>query len=139
MAFFVAPAMAGTKTYAGKTDGGGFVGADVVIKDGKPKMIKAGSRVKNLPGECELSGEQRLDAATPEDIKVKKNGGFDYTYVQPVYGNKTTISGRFEGKTVTGVIDLDLHFSADGDLPEEDCKTGVLTFEATKGAKDQTQ
>ena len=50
MALLAAPAMAGTKTYAGKTDGGGFVGADVVIKDGKPKMIKAGSRVTNLPG-----------------------------------------------------------------------------------------
>ena len=59
--------------------------------------------------------------------------------MQPDFGNVTTLEGKFEGKTVTGVIDLDLHYSATDTLPEEDCKTGPLEFEAEKGAKDQTQ
>ena len=90
-------------------------------------------------GECEISGEQRLNAATPEGIKARQDGSFDYTFVQPEYGIRTTLSGRFEGRKVTGVLDLDLYHAATDTLPEEDCKTGGRTFEATKGANDQTQ
>ena len=93
----------------------------------------------NLPGECDQSGPQRLDAGTPEDIKVNNKGKFNFEYVQPEYGNVTTLKGKFEGKTVKGVLDVDLHYSATDTLPEEDCKTGPLDFEATRGEPDPTQ
>ena len=36
------------------------------------------------------------------------------------------------------MINLDLHYEAGDDLPEEDCSTGPLAFEGTKGADDET-
>jgi hypothetical protein len=138
MALMAAPASAATKTYAGKVEGGGKFAAEVKIKDGKPKEITT-ARAVDMPGECEISGKQRLDAATPEPIKVNSKGRFSYEFVQPTYGNTTTLKGKFEGKEITGVINLDLHYNATDELPEEDCATGPLDFEGEKGAPDQTE
>jgi hypothetical protein len=133
-----APAVAGNATYAGKTDGGGKFAADVVIKKGKVKTIAA-ARAVNLPGECEQSGKQRLDIAAPEAIPVNEKGKFKYVFTQPEYGNVTTLKGKFDGKELVGTLDLNLHYLATDTLPEEDCSTGPLAFEGTKGATDQTQ
>ena len=137
VALLATPAAAGTATYAGNTDGGGKFAADVVVKNGKVKQI-TGARAVDMPGRCEISGEQRLDAVAPEAIKVNRKGKFSYEFVQPEYGNVTTLKGKFKGKELTGVIDLDLHYSATDTLPEEDCSTGPLDFEGEKGAKDET-
>ena len=136
-ALLATPASAGTATYAGETDGGGKIAADVVIKKGKVKEITA-ARAVDMPGSCEISGEQRLDAAAPEPIKVNGKGKFSYEFVQPEYGNVTTLKGKFKGNELTGVINLDLHYEAGDTLPEEDCSTGPLGFEGTKGAADET-
>jgi hypothetical protein len=140
-AFMLAPigaASAKTATYAGTTEGDGKVAADVVIKKHKVKKITE-ARGFNLPAVCELSGPLPVDATLPGPVKVSKKGKFDVFYEQPVYGNLSHVRGKFDGRKLTGTLDLDAHYPAQGIYPEEDCATDVLTFKAERGALDETQ
>jgi hypothetical protein len=131
-------ASAKTATYAGTTEGGGRVGVDVVIKKHKVRKITA-ARGTDLPAVCEQSGPLPVDATLPVTIKVSKKGKFDVAIEQPVYGNVSRLKGRFDGKKLTGRLDLDAHYPAEGIYPEEDCATGVIEFMAKRGAPDETQ
>jgi hypothetical protein len=134
----VTGASAKTATYAGTTEGDGRVAADVVIKKHKVRKITE-ARGFNLPAVCEQSGPLPVDATLPGPIKVSKRGKFDVTIEQPVYGNVSRVKGRFDGKKLTGKLDLDAHYPAEGIYPEEDCATGPIEYNAKRGAPDETQ
>ena len=134
----ISSALAKTATYAGTTEGDGKVAADVVIKKHKVKKITE-ARGFNLPAVCELSGPMPVDATLPGPVKVSRKGKFDVTFQQPVYGNVSHTKGRFDGKKLTGKLELDAHYPATNIYPEEDCVTDVLKFNAKRGAPDETQ
>jgi hypothetical protein len=79
-----------------------------------------------------------VDATLPGPIKVSKKGKFDVAFEQPVYGNLSHVKGKFDGKKLTGKLQLDAHYPATDVYPEEDCVTGVLEFKAKRGAPDET-
>jgi hypothetical protein len=131
-------ASAKTATYAGTTEGDGKVAADVVIKKRKVKKVIE-ARGFNLPAVCELSGPLPVDATLPGPIKVSRKGKFDVAFEQPVYGNVSHVKGKFDGKKLTGKLQLDAHYPATDVYPEEDCSSSVLEFTAKRGAPDETQ
>lgn len=134
-----AAANAAIKVYAGTTAGGGEVAMDVKIKQGKPKTITE-IRYQGVPAACTISGPLAVWGNTPRlDLRVSKKGKFSGKLSQPVYGNVTSISGKFKGKgrkLATGTFTYSYHFEADAEYPEEDCSNPGDSFKVTKGAPD---
>ncbi len=126
-----AAALAGTKTYSGTSDAGVGVALDVVVKHGKPRKITA-LRGQKLPLRCERTGRAYTSIELPTSIKVSAKGKFRFKYVQPTYGNKSKLKGRFDGRVVTGEFSFRYHYPADGTQPEQDCATDVLPYYATR-------
>lgn len=140
------PATAAAKkaTFAGTLDDGGKIGLDVKVnKKGKVKKLLQ-ARGTELRLDCELSGSHdNAYAAFDGPIKIASNGEFEGLFEQPQYGNLSIIDGDFKRKKVSGTFVFDYHFLEDTTgaipLPEEDCATGVVGFEAKKNADDATQ
>lgn len=139
-----AVAAAKTATFAGTLEDGGKIGIDVKVnKKGKVKKLLQ-ARGTELRLECEQSGSYENGyAAFDGPLKIAKNGEFEARFEQPQYGNVSIIDGDFKRKKVSGTFIFDYHFLEDTTgiepLPEEDCSTGVVGFEAKKNADDATQ
>jgi hypothetical protein len=139
-----ATAAAKTATFAGTLDDGGKIGLDVKVnKKGKVKKLLQ-ARGTELRLDCEQSGSyDNAYAAFDGPIKIANNGEFEGRFEQPQYGNVSIIDGDFKRKKVSGTFVFDYHFledtTTDPPLPEEDCTTGVVGFEAKKKADDATQ
>lgn len=132
-------AQAATETYAGTTEKGGDIAFDVKV-NGKSEVKKIlEARGVNLPTACEQSGLVPSHLAFPDPIKVSGKSKFSDDYKQPTYGNVSTIEGKFEGRKVTGIVDIDFHFPAEDGYPAEDCSTGPIDFKAKLGADDVTE
>jgi hypothetical protein len=135
-----APAQADTGTYAGTAGGTGKIALDVKIKNGH--VIKLTHlRGKALPSNCETSGPGvpvNFDTAVSLPVK-SPSGKFSGSLTQPTYGNVSTIKGQVKHKHVSGTIDVNYHYQAEDQYPEEDCDTGPLPFSAKFGATDETQ
>jgi len=140
-AFVVAaPASAATGTYAGTVGGEGKFALDVKIKRGHVTKFTA-LRVVNVPTVCEQSGNQHADHTLKASIPIQSPSGlFAGDYVQPDWGNISTINGKVKHEKVNGRLDISYHYPAETDppLPEEDCSTGPLKFHAVLGAPDGT-
>ena len=137
---FAAPAMAGTGTYAGTVGTTGKIALDAKIsKRGFVKKFIA-LRGKDAPSVCQISGPGvPVDFNTPVVLHVSStNGKFSGSLTQPTYGNVSTISGKVKHKHVSGTIEVNYHYPAEGPYPEEDCDTGPLPFNAKFGAVDET-
>ncbi len=133
-----ASAAAGTATYAGHTDSGAKVAFDATLKHGKPKTITELRAAKFLL-HCDISGDVKNNSLQlPVSLPVK-NSEFALTFVQPTYGNKSRVTGAFDGDTATGKFKINYHFLADGQYPEEDCHSDKLSYTVRKGAPDHTQ
>jgi hypothetical protein len=141
------PAAAEAKqvTYAGSLADGGKIALDVRLnKDRKPTKITQARGVQ-LNLDCEKSGTYDDGYATLEGpVKVNRRGRFSAVFVQPDHGNESRLDGKFKRKLVSGTFVFDYHFDAEPDaqpepLPEEDCTTGEVDYEAERGAKDKTQ
>ncbi len=133
-----ASAMAGTATYAGKAGGGAKVAFDATLKHGKPKTITELRAAKFLL-HCDISGDLGDNQLSlPVSLPVK-NSEFDFRFVQPTYGNKSHVTGAFDGDKATGKFKINYHFPADGQYPEEDCHSDKLSYTVHKGAPDHTQ
>jgi hypothetical protein len=138
----VAPAQASKGTYAGTVGTGtGRIALDVkVSRAGIVKKITQLRGVK-IPSTCEVSGPVpsvnfTLHTAIPVGPST---GKFSGNYTQPTYGNVSTISGKVKHKHVSGTIEVNFHYQAEGQYPEENCDTGPLPFSAKFGATDETQ
>ncbi len=134
-----AAASAGTKVYSGKAEIGGKVTLEVIVsKAGVAKWITE-LRAQDLPGTCEISGGPiPLDMNAPTNIKVSKQGEFGLKYTDE-YDNKSTLSGKFEGKKdkrVSGAFRYASRYPAEGPYPEEDCATERTRFEGKKSNLD---
>jgi hypothetical protein len=136
-----APAQAAKGTYAGTVGTStGVIALDVkVSKQGIVKKITF-LRGDHIPSNCEVSGPVPsinfdLPTVLPVDPQTGKFGG---TYTQPTYGNQSTISGRVKHKHVSGTVEVNYHYPATSQYPEENCDTGPLQFAAKLGAPDQT-
>jgi hypothetical protein len=133
-----ATASAATKVYGGTAGETGEIAMDVKVnKRGKPKMITE-IRAAKLPAECEQSGQLNVSTRTPPlKLKINNKGKFYGELVQPTYGNKSWIRGKFTSKRqVTGTFVYDYHFLADDQYPEENCRTAELPFTMSKGGPD---
>lgn len=133
-----ASASAATKVYGGTAGETGEIAMDVTVsKRGIPKKITE-IRAAKLPAQCDQSGALNTSTRTPPlQLKIKSNGKFYGELIQPTYGNKSWIRGRFSSKRlVTGTFVYDYHFLADGQYPEENCRTGELPFSMSKGGPD---
>ncbi len=132
-----APAHAAQRTYAGTTDGAGHIALDVKIKHGVvTKLLRV--RGDKIPSTCEVSGPiPEVSFNQPAGLRVPPSGRVKGSYTQPTYGNVSTLTGRFDGDTVTGKIRVNYHYPAEDPYPEEDCDTGKLAFTAELGAPDQ--
>lgn len=136
-----APAEAAKGTYAGTVGTTtGQIALDVKIsRQGIVKKITH-LRGKQIPSNCEISGpvpSVNFDLATALPVKAT-NGKFAGEFTQPTYGNVSTISGKIKHKNVTGTIQVNYHYQAEGSYPEENCDTGPLPFRARLGAPDPT-
>lgn len=137
---FAAPALAAKGTYAGTVGTTGKIALDVkVSKAGFVKKVTA-LRGKDVPSTCEISGPGILvNFDTTVVLPVKStNGKFSGTLTQPTYGNVSTISGKVKHKHVSGTIQVNYHYAAEGPYPEESCDTGPLAFTGKFGAPDET-
>jgi hypothetical protein len=136
-----APAQAATGTYAGTVGTTtGVIALDVKIsKQGVVKKITF-LRGDHIPSNCEISGPvPSINFDLPTVLKVDaQSGEFGGTYTQPTYGNKSTISGRIKHKHTSGTVEVNYHYQADDQYPEENCDTGPLQFKAKLGAPDNT-
>jgi hypothetical protein len=136
-----APAQAAKGTYAGTVPGTtGQVALDVKIsKRGIVKKITQ-LRGKQIPSNCEISGPvPSINYTLPTLLRVNKSSGrFAGQYTQPVYGNVSSIAGKIKHKNVSGTIQVNYHYQAEGAYPEENCDTGPLPFTARLGNPDPT-
>jgi len=140
MLAFAAPAMGAKGTYAGTVGTTGKIALDVkVSKRGFVKKITA-LRAKSVPSTCEISGPGvPVNFNTPVVLRVNSpSGKFAGSLTQPTYGNVSTISGKIKHKHVSGTIEINYHYLAEGVYPEENCDTGPLPFNAKFGAPDET-
>jgi hypothetical protein len=134
-----APAQAARGTYAGTvTNTTGQIALDVKIQHGFITKITE-LRVKDVPSQCEISGQLNVDHTLPTNLTVRSNGKFRGTYTQPTYGNVSTLNGRIKHKHVSGTINIDYHYPAQDPYPEETCRTGPLAYTGKLGAPDGTQ
>ncbi|MDX6583322.1 MAG: hypothetical protein QOI10_2506 [Solirubrobacterales bacterium] len=136
-----APAEAAKGTYAGSvTNTTGKIALDVKIQQGSVTKITH-LRGKGIPSNCEVSGQiPSVNFDLASNIAVnQQTAKFKGNYTQPTYGNVSTIKGTFFGNTVEGKVDVNFHYQAEGQYPEENCDTGKLTFKAKFGAPDGTQ
>ncbi len=137
----VAPANAAKGTYAGTVGTTtGKIALDVKVnKRGFVKKITE-LRGKSIPSTCEISGPvPSVNFTLPTELPVKStNGKFQGSFTQPTYGNVSTIKGKIKHKNVTGTIQVNYHYQAEGQYPEENCDTGPLPFSARYGALDET-
>lgn len=136
-------AQAGKKvTYAGTLANGGKIALDVKLgKHKRPKKILE-VRAVDLRLECGKSGNHNDGYAQfIGPVPVTRKGRFDAQFGQDGYDNRSRIEGDFDRKDVAGTYLFDFHFQAEPklDLPEEDCSTGEVAFEARRGAEDQTK
>lgn len=118
----------------------GKIAFDVKIdRQGAVTKITA-IRGRAIPSTCEISGPvPEVDFALPTALPVKpSNGKFSGSYSQPTYGNVSTISGRIRHEHVSGTLEVNYHYQAEGQYPEESCDTGPLPFNAKLGAPDET-
>jgi hypothetical protein len=126
-------------TYAGTVSGTtGKIAVDVKIKNGIVTKVTH-VRGKAIPSTCEISGpipEISFDQAA--SLAVKPNGKFSGSYTQPTYGNVSTLSGKIKHKHMSGTLQVNAHYPAEGPYPEENCDTGPLAFNAKFGATDET-
>lgn len=134
-----APAIAAKGTYAGTVGTTGKIALDVkVSKRGFVKKITA-LRGVSVPSNCATSGPGiPVNFNTPVTLRIASNGKFSGMLIQPTYGNESSISGKIKHKHVSGTIQVDYHYQAEGPYPEEDCDTGPLPFNAKFGAPDET-
>jgi hypothetical protein len=126
-------------TYGGAlSPGGGRIALDVAVdKRMKPRKVVA-IRAVDIPVTCEIS---KTPTAWTDISRLSvrvKDGGFGVTFVDPKFGNKKRIDGTFrkKGRRVAGAFTYSNHFPAEGDLPEEDCKSDPLTYSARRGGRD---
>jgi hypothetical protein len=136
-------AQAGKKvTYAGTLANGGKIALDVKLgKHKRPKEILE-VRAVDLRLKCKKSGKHKDGYAQfIGPVPVTRKGLFDAQFGQDGYDNRSRIEGDFDRKDVAGtyVFDFDFQAEPDLDLPEEDCTTGEVAFEARRGAEDQTK
>ena len=135
-----APAMAAKGTYAGTvTNTTGVFALDVKINRFGFVTKITHIRVKDVPSQCETSGEVPVHHDIPANVSVKENGKFSGSLTQPTYGNVSTFAGRIKHKHVSGTFDINYHYAAEGSYPEENCDTGTLAFAGKLGAPDATQ
>jgi len=136
---FAAPAMAAKGTYAGTVGTTGKIALDVkVSKRGFVKKVTA-LRGVSVPSNCEISGPGiPVNFNTPVVLRLSSNGKFSGTLTQPTYGNVSSIRGKVKHKNVSGTIQVNYHYPAEGSYPEENCDTGPLQFNARFGAPDET-
>jgi hypothetical protein len=136
-----APAQAATGTYAGTVGTTtGKIALDVKINNqGVVKKITF-LRGDTIPSNCEVSGPvPAINFDLPAVLRVDaQSGQFAGTYTQPTYGNQSTISGRIKHKRMSGTIQVNYHYPAENQYPEENCDTGPLQFSAKLGAPDMT-
>ena len=131
-------AAAAKKVYAGTTDGGGQIALDVKVnRFGIPLKITQ-LRLNKIPVHCDQSGDITVYSTySGSDISIRPSGKFYGERVQPTYGNKSWIRGRFASKRqAAGTLVFDEHFQADQNFPEENCRSQVLAFTVKKGAPD---
>ncbi len=134
------PAQASTGTYAGTVGGTGQFAMDVKINKFNIITKVKELRGKAIPTHCEISGAQVANHTLPTNLSVKtSNGKFGGSFTQPTYGNVSTISGKIKHKHVSGTLKINYHYAAEGELPEENCDTGPLQFNAKLGAPDGTE
>ena len=137
---FAGSAQARKGTFAGYAGGTGKFALDAKIsKRGFIKKVTA-VRGTDVPSTCEISGPGiPVNFDTPVVLRVSQvTARFSGSLTQPTYGNVSTISGKFKHKHVTGTIEVDYHYPAEGPYPEENCDTGPLSFNAKLGNPDQT-
>jgi hypothetical protein len=136
-----APAQAAKGTYAGTVPNTtGKVAFDVKIsKKGIVKKITE-LRGKSIPSTCEVSGPvPSVNYTLPTVLRVDAvTGKFSGEFTQPTYGNVSSISGKIKHKNISGTIQVNYHYQAEGQYPEENCDTGPLPFKARLGNPDET-
>lgn len=140
MLVVAAPAHAAKGTYAGEvTNTTGKIALDVKIKRGHVVKITY-LRGKGIPSNCEVSGQiPAVNFDLPATLVVnQQTAKFNGTYVQPTYGNESSIKGTFFGRKVEGKVRVNYHYAAEGEYPEENCDTGRLRFEASLDNPDET-
>lgn len=134
------PASASAKTvvFAGSTEGGGKIAMDVRLGRGQTPRAVTELRGVDIPINCEQSGPQTAFVTIPVNLKVNRRGLFSFVN-EDSEGNRSVIVGKFRGradKNVRGEFVYANHFPAENGLPEEDCASEQLTFQAKKGAPD---
>jgi hypothetical protein len=97
-------------------------------------------RVKDVPSNCDVSGpvpavEHTFPATLRVDQQTARYGG---TYTQPDYGNQSRIDGKIKRRKTKGTIQINYHYPAQGQFPEENCDTGVLAYKASLDNVDET-
>ena len=130
-----ATASAATKIYAGTTDGSGQIAMDVVVnRKGKLRGITE-VRGQNVPVQCEQSGAQTVYFTFPTSTKISANRKFYAEWTEPEFGTKSWIRGSFAPKKVaSGTFHFHKHLKAEGNYPEENCKSADLGYRAERGA-----
>lgn len=135
------PAQAAKGTYAGTVTGTtGTIALDVkVSKRGLVKKITF-MRGRTIPSNCEVTGPvPSINFDLPTVLRVgPETGKFAGQYTQPTYGNVSTISGKIRRKNMSGTVQVNYHYPATTQYPEENCDTGPLAFTARYGAADPT-
>jgi hypothetical protein len=96
--------------------------------------------VRTIPSNCEFTGPvPSINFDLPTVLRVgPETGRFAGQYTQPTYGNVSTISGKIRHKNMSGTVQVNYHYQAEGTYPEENCDTGPLAFTARFGAPDPT-
>lgn len=134
-----APAEAAKGTYAGTvTNTTGKIALDVKINRLGFVLKVTAIRVKDVPTQCP-SGPATVNHNISANLPINNHGRFSGTFTQPDRTNVSTMRGRIKHKHVSGTFDINFHYPAEGNFPEEDCDTGVLAFTGKLGAPDETQ
>ena len=134
-----APAQAAKGTYAGTvTNTTGKIALDVKIQQGFVTKITH-LRGIQIPSQCEISGPVPVHHDFATSLTVRPSGKFRGSFTQPTYGNVSTVNGQIKHKHVSGTVEINYHYAAEGPYPEENCDTGPLAYTAKLGAPDETQ